>query len=122
MLGPTETMQSTAPVSTSRRRISRSLPPASLALFAMPTKDATRPVSLPDTLQMFAPNATALSATGETSIGPIRGKTFNVNNVVVVEKDEDAKWKLALPAAAVTQFQSDVDDVLIVCGYVISGV
>jgi hypothetical protein len=95
----------------------------SLAIFAIPTKDATRPVSLPDTLQVFAPtSATALSATGETPIGLLRGRTFNTNNVEVAEKDENAKWKLTLPAAAVAQFQRDVDEVLIVCQYVVAKV
>jgi hypothetical protein len=90
----------------------------SLTLFAMPKKDATRPVVLPDTLQVFAPMIpTALSVTAETSIGPLRGRTFNANSVVVVEKDENAKWKLALPASAGAQFQREVDEVLIVCQY-----
>jgi hypothetical protein len=93
----------------------------SLAIFAIPTKDATRPVSLPGTLQVFAPtSATPLSATGEISIGLLRGRTFNTNNVVVAEKDEDAKWKLTLPAAAVAQFQRDIDEVLIVCQYALA--
>ena len=85
----------------------------SLALFAVPTKATTRPVSLPDTLQVFVPaGATAPPATGETSIGALRGRTFNANNVVVAEKDEEAKWKLAAD-----NFQSDIDDVLIICQY-----
>jgi hypothetical protein len=90
----------------------------SLALFAVPIKTVKTPVLLPNTLQVFAPgSATTLSATGETSLGPLRGRTFSVNNVVAAEKDEDAKWKLALPNADVAQFQAEVEDLLIICEY-----
>lgn len=93
----------------------------SLSLFAVPAKTATTPVSSPAALEVFVPaGTTSLAATGETSIGSLRGKTFNASNVVVAEKDEDAKWKLALPSAEVANFQADVDDVLIIFQYQVS--
>lgn len=91
---------------------------SALALFAVPTKSVKTPALLPNTLQVFAPGSTTtLSPTAETSIGPLRGRTFSVNSVGVAEKDEDAKWKLALPSADVAKFQADVDDILIICEY-----
>lgn len=47
---------------------------------------------------------------------------FAVDEQAVAEKDAEAKWKLILAAAEVPQFQADVYDVLIVCGYVVASV
>jgi len=45
------------------------------------------------------------------------GRLRAIKVPTTAENDEDAKWKLALPAADVAQFQSHIDDVLIICEY-----
>jgi len=97
----------------------------SLAIFVMPSSVATRRVPLPDTLRVAEPGAAAgavLQSVGDVSIGPLLGKSFAANAIRVTEKDEDAKWKLILPAADVGAFQRDVEDLLIVINYSLAAV
>lgn len=97
----------------------------SLAIFVMPSSAAARRVPLPDTLRVAEPHAAAnvvLQPVGDVSIGPLLGKAFAANAVRVTEKDEDAKWKLILPAADASVFEEDVEDLLIVINYSLAAV
>jgi len=88
-----------------------------VSLFVVPSGAATTRVTVPDNLKIFVPgSATALQTPSDVSIGPLVGKMFNTNSVAVDKENENAKWKLTLPATDFAAFQR-VDDVLLVLNY-----
>ena len=92
-----------------------------VGLYAVPPAGTAQSPVFPDTLALFAPaGVAALTPDGAASIGPLVGQTFAAGDVVVADEDAGAIWKLELPAADLAAFQEGVDDVLVVCQYVVA--